>query len=168
MLDADLARLYGVETFNLNKAVRRNRERFPDDFMFQLTPEEYLSLRFQIGMLKRGQHKKYLPYVFTQEGISMLSSVLRSPRAVKVNITIMRAFVRVGKFLTDHRDIQKKIEELEHRLTRHDGRFKKHAREIKAIFEAIQAMLDEREPLDQNVLKPVGIHQVKHITDGNP
>ena len=79
MLDRDLARLYGVETFNLNKAVRRNLSRFPEDFMFQLTKDEYSALRFQTGMLKPGHHSKYLPYVFTQEGIAMLSGVLHGP-----------------------------------------------------------------------------------------
>jgi hypothetical protein len=86
MLDRDLAALYGVETKNLNKAVRRNLDRFPADFMFELTQEEAECLRFQFGTLKRGQHFKYLPQVFTQEGVAMLSSVLRSPRAVQVNI----------------------------------------------------------------------------------
>jgi hypothetical protein len=86
MLDRDLAALYGVETKNLNKAVWRNLDRFPADFMFQLTEDEADCLRFQIGTLKRGQHFKYLPRVFTQEGVAMLSSVLRSPRAVQVNI----------------------------------------------------------------------------------
>ena len=86
MLDRDLAALDGVETKNLNKAVRRNLDRFPDDFMFQLTVEEAESLRFQFGTLKRGQHFRYLPRVFTQEGVAMVSSVLRSPRPVQVNI----------------------------------------------------------------------------------
>ena len=88
MLDRDLAALYGVETKNLNKAVQRNLDRFPPDFMFQLTVDEADGLRFQFGTLKRGQHFKYLPRVFTQEGVAMLSSVLRSPRAIQVNIAI--------------------------------------------------------------------------------
>src|SRR3954466_3899567 len=86
MLDADLAALYEVTTGNLNKAVKRNLERFPADFMFELTEKETRSLRFQIGSLKRGQHFKYLPHAFTEQGIAMLSSVLRSRRAVQVNI----------------------------------------------------------------------------------
>ena len=97
MLDSDLAKLYGVETFNLNKAVKRNISRFPQDFMFQLTKEEADSLRFQIGLSKaegRGG-RRYLPYAFTEQGVAMLSSVLRSDRAVQVNIAIMRAFVKL-------------------------------------------------------------------------
>jgi hypothetical protein len=120
MLDRDLARLYRVETFNLNKAVRRNHARFPADFMFQLTRDEYAALRFQTGMLKRGQHAKYLPYAFTQEGISMLSGVLHSPRAVEVNIAIMRAFVRMGRLLSENKELARKLDELENKLIRHD------------------------------------------------
>ena len=97
MLDRDLAALYGVTTGNLNKAVQRNSDRFPADFMFQLTADEAEALSFHFGSLKRGQHFKYLPCVFTQEGVAMLSSVLRSPRAVQVNIAIMRVFVRCAK-----------------------------------------------------------------------
>ena len=105
MLDRDLAALYGVETKNLNKAVRRNLDRFPADFMFQLTADEAECLRFQFGTLKRGQHFKYLPQVFTQEGVAMLSSVLRSPRAVQVNIAIMRVFVRLRDTLALHKEL---------------------------------------------------------------
>ena len=97
MLDRDLAALYGVETKNLNKAVRRNLDRFPPDFMFQLTEDEAEAALFKVPIwnLKAGQNIKYLPQVFTQEGVAMLSSVLRSPRAVQVNIAIMRVFVRL-------------------------------------------------------------------------
>lgn len=102
MLDKDLAELYGVEVKNLNKAVNRNIERFPEDFMFRLTKEEYDSLRFHFGTLKnrRGEHSKYLPYVFTEQGVAMLSGVLRSPIAIEVNIRIMRTFVAVRQYLT--------------------------------------------------------------------
>lgn len=101
MLDKDLAELYGVEVKNLNKAVNRNIERFPEDFMFRLTKEEYDFLRFQNGTIKsgRGEHSKYLPYVFTEQGVAMLSGVLRSPIAVEVNIRIMRTFVAVRQYL---------------------------------------------------------------------
>src|SRR5258706_5352241 len=97
MLDKDLAELYQVETFNLNKAVKRNINRFPDDFMFTLSQEEAIGLQFQIGMSKRkgSGGRRYLPNVFTQEGVAMLSSILRSERAVQVNVLIMRAFVRL-------------------------------------------------------------------------
>lgn len=101
MLDKDLAELYGVEVKNLNKAVNRNIERFPEDFMFRLTKEEYDFLRFQNGTIKsgRGEHSKYLPYVFTEQGVAMLSGVLRSPIAIEVNIRIMRTFVAVRQYL---------------------------------------------------------------------
>jgi len=133
MLDSDLAVLYGVETKQLNKAVRRNLERFPSDFMFQLTPAEARALRFQIGTSSGGAHggRRYLPYVFTQEGVAMLSSVLKSPRAVKVNIAIMRAFVRLREILATNRELAAKVEEMERRYDTH----------FKAIFEVIQALM---------------------------
>jgi len=97
MLDSDLAQLYGVTTFNLNKAVKRNQDRFPEDFTFQLSKEEYQALRFQIGISKEGRGgRRFLPYAFTEQGVAMLSSVLRSKRAVMVNIAIMRVFVPHG------------------------------------------------------------------------
>ncbi len=96
LLDSDLAALYGVSTGNLNKAVRRNLDRFPEDFMFQLHPEEAEALRFHSGISNKGRGgRRYLPYAFTQEGVAMLSSVLSSPTAVQVNIAIMRAFMRL-------------------------------------------------------------------------
>jgi uncharacterized membrane-anchored protein YjiN (DUF445 family) len=123
MLDRDLAALYGVETKNLNKAVQRNLDRFPADFMFQLTLDEAqarAASRFQFGTLKRGQNIKYLPRVFTQEGVAMLSSVLRSSRAVQVNIAIMRVFVRLRETLALHKDLARKLAELERRIEGHD------------------------------------------------
>src|SRR6478736_5136974 len=116
MLDRDLAALYGVTTSNLNKAVKRNLDRFPADFMFQLALDEAQAVagsRFQIGILKQGQNIKYLPYAFTQEGVAMLSSVLRSPRAVQVNIAIMRVFVRLRETLALHKDLAQKLAQLE-------------------------------------------------------
>jgi len=133
MLDRDLAALYGVETGNLNKAVQRNPERFLADFMFQLTPEEAESLRFQFGSLKRGQHFKYLPRVFTQEGVSMLSSVLRSPRAIQVNIAIMRVFVRLRETLALHKELAHKLAELERKIEGHDS-------SIRTLFDAIREL----------------------------
>jgi len=115
MLDSDLAVLYEVETFNLNKAVKRNIDRFPEDFMFQLTKEEADSLRFQIGMSKtegRGG-RRYLPYVFTEQGVAMLSTVLNSERAVKVNIEIMRTFVRLRQMLASNAELSRKLQALE-------------------------------------------------------
>jgi hypothetical protein len=133
MLDRDLAALYGVETKNLNKAVRRNLDRFPADFMFQLTADEAECLRFQFGTLKRGQHFKYLPQVFTQEGVAMLSSVLRSPRAVQVNIAIMRVFVRLRETLALHKELAHKLAELERKIQGHDT-------SIRALFDAIHQL----------------------------
>ena len=103
MIDKDLAELYQVTTGNLNKAVKRNIKRFPSDFMFQLTEEEWDSLRFQIGIIKsgRGQHTKYLPYAFTEQGLAMLSGVLNSDTAIEVNINIMRAFIAVRQLITN-------------------------------------------------------------------
>ena len=136
MLDSDLAELYGVKTFNLNKAVKRNIDRFPQDFMFQLTKEEADSLRFQTGMSKsegRGG-RRYLPYVFTEQGVAMLSSVLRSERAIHVNIAIMRVFVKLREFLSTHKELAHKLAELERKIERHDE-------EIKAIFDAIRQLM---------------------------
>ena len=116
MLDSDLARLYQVETSNLNKAVKRNLNRFPRDFMFQLSQEEAQSLRFQIGMSKPGAGRggrRYLPYAFTEHGVAMLSSVLNSERAVAMNILIIRAFVKLREILATHKHLARKIEELE-------------------------------------------------------
>jgi len=112
LLDAALAALYGVSAKRFNEQVRRNRNRFPDDFMFQLTPEESRALRSQSATLKsgRGQHRKYLPYAFTEQGVAMLSSVLNSERAIQVNIAIMRTFVRLRKFLATHKDLAAKLE----------------------------------------------------------
>lgn len=131
MLDKDLAELYEVMTKNLNKAVKRNIERFPEDFMFQLTKEEIENLRFQIGTSKRGG-RRYLPYVFTQEGVAMLSSVLNSKRAIQVNIQIMRAFVKLRHMLLTNRDLRRKIEAME----------KKYDKQFAIIFEAIKQLLE--------------------------
>ncbi|MGD0336812.1 MAG: ORF6N domain-containing protein [Candidatus Omnitrophota bacterium] len=143
MLDKDLAKLYGVETKRLNEQVRRNVNRFPADFMFQLTKEETVNLisqfaisssRSQIATLKQGQNIKYLPYVFTQEGVAMLSSVLHSKTAVRVNIQIMRAFVKLRHFLSLHKGFEMKLKELEGRLEGHDA-------DISDIFEAIRQLM---------------------------
>jgi hypothetical protein len=136
MLDRDLAALYGVTTSNLNKAVKRNLERFPDDFMFQFTLDEAKGCagsRFQFGILKRGLNIKYLPHVFTQEGVAMLSSVLRSSRAVQVNIAIMRVFVRLRETLALHKELARKLTELERKIEGHDT-------SIHTLFEAIREL----------------------------
>ncbi len=112
MLDRDLAELYGVETKVLKQAVRRNIDRFPADFMFELTKEENQSLRSQNVTLKRGQHSKYLSFAFTEQGVAMLSSVLKSERAIHVNIQIMRTFTKLRAALLDNKDIRRELEEL--------------------------------------------------------
>ena len=116
LLDAELAALYGVSTGALNRAVKCNCERFPEDFMFQLTAEESDSLRCQTGTLKtgRGQHRKFLPFAFTEQGVAMLSSVLRSRRAVLVNVEIMRAFVALRREAGRYEALGRKLAELEH------------------------------------------------------
>jgi hypothetical protein len=137
MLDSDLAELYGVPPKRLNEQVRRNLRRFPSDFMYQLTPEEASSLRSQIATLKkggRGSHRKYLPYVFTEQGVAMLSSVLNSERAIQVDITIMRAFVKLREILSTHKALARKLAELEGKVGRHD-------KEIQAIFEVIRRLM---------------------------
>ncbi|HET6880273.1 MAG TPA: ORF6N domain-containing protein [Pirellulales bacterium] len=135
MLDSDLAELYGVETKNLNKAVKRNLDRFPTDFMFQLAAEEAEALRFQFGTSKAARGgRRYLPNAFTEQGVAMLSSVLRSKRAVEVNIAIMRAFVRLREILATHKDLAAKLAELERKLGEHDEKFQ-------IVFEAIRQLM---------------------------
>ena len=121
MLDSDLAELYGVSTFRLNEQVKRNINRFPNDFMFQLTNEEYHFLTSQIAISKKGRGgRRYIPYVFTEQGVAMLSSVLHSERAVQINILIMRAFVKIRELLATHKQIAERVEKLEKKLLEHD------------------------------------------------
>ena len=139
MLDSDLAELYGVETKVLNQAVKRNLNRFPPDFMFQLDKEEYDSLRSHFVTLEtgRGQHRKFLPYVFTEHGILMLSSVLNSEKAVQVNIQIMRTFTRLRQMLSTHEELKRKIESME----------KKYDAQFRIVFDAIKEIItDELKP----------------------
>ena len=139
MLDSDLAELYEVRTKNLNKAVSRNIESFPADFMFQLSAEESRSLRFQFGTLERGAHSKYLPRVFMEQGVAMLSSVLKSKRARQVNIQIMRAFVKLRELLNTHKELARKLEELE----------KKYDEQFKSVFDAIRMLMTPPPDTDQ-------------------
>ncbi len=134
MFDKDLSVLYQVETKQLKRAVKRNITRFPEDFMFVLTRAEYNRLRCQIGTLERGQHSKYLPYAFTEQGVAMLSSVLNSERAIQVNIQIMRIFTQLREMMLAHRDLREKIEKME----------KKYDYQFKAVFEAIKQLLQEK------------------------
>ncbi len=135
MLDQDLAELYGVTTGNLNLAVRRNPLRFPEDFMFQLSAEERASLILQSARAKGRGGRRTPPYVFTEQGVAMLSSVLKSQRAVLVNIVIMRAFVKLREMLATHRDILRKLDEMERKYQRHDT-------QITAIFDAIRRLIE--------------------------
>ena len=130
MIDRDLAELYSVETKQLKRAVRRNIDRFPADFMFELTREEYNSLRSHFGTSSWGG-TRYLPMAFTEQGVAMLSSVLNSKRAIEVNIAIMRAFVQLRKITSSQKQLARKLQEIEARLEDHDE-------SIGAIFEAIQ------------------------------
>ncbi|MDI6752453.1 MAG: ORF6N domain-containing protein [bacterium] len=133
MLDRDLAELYEVATKNLNKAVKRNIERFPEDFMFQLTREEFVNLKFHFGTSSWGGTRT-LPYAFTEQGVAMLSSVLRSKRAILVNIQIMRTFTKIREILSTHK-------ELAHKLAEHERKIERHDVEIKAVFEAIRQLM---------------------------
>lgn len=142
MLDADLADFYGIRTAVLKRAVRRNAGRFPPDFMMQLTFDEADMIarsRCQIGILKRGTNVKYLPYVFTQEGVAMLSSVLRSPKAVQVNVAIMRAFVRLRETLAVHRELAHRLAELERRIEGQDAN-------IQSLFETLRQLMTPPDP----------------------
>ena len=144
MLDSDLADLYGVTTGNLNLAVRRNKNRFPQDFMFQLTAEEAKSLLLQTARSKGRGGRRTPPSVFTEQGVAMLSSVLRSEQAVQVNIAIMRAFVRLRELLVIHKDLANKIEDLERQDAEHDAKFR-------VVFEAIRELVEETPPLKQRI-----------------
>ena len=155
MLDRDLAYLYGTETKVLNLSVKRNIKRFPKDFMFQLTKEEFESLRFQIETLEnssplrpqiatiktgRGQHRKYLPYAFTEQGVAMLSGVLNSDKAISMNIAIMRAFVQIKKVLLKQGNLKEQLKEIKDRLGEHDV-------QLNQIYDAMENLLDEKAAL---------------------
>ena len=150
LLDFDLAELYETETKRLKEAVRRNIERFPSDFMFELTKDEYNTLRTQFATLDnrgRGKHSKYRPFAFTEQGIAMLASVLRSPKAIEVNIQIVRAFVFLRKYALSHTELTQKLEELE----------TKYNKQFNDIFEAINYLI-QKDKLEntQKVRKRIG------------
>lgn len=136
MLDSDLANLYGVTTKNLNKAVSRNLESFPEDFMYRLAKGDQENLRFQVGTSRWGG-RRYAPYVFTENGVAMLSSVLKSPRARQVNIQIMRTFTKLRELLATHADLRRKLEEME----------KKYDYQFKVVFDAIKRLLADPPPV---------------------
>ena len=140
MLDFDLAELYGVETKALNQAVKRNKGRFPTDFMFQLTKDERDSLRSQFVTLEngRGKYPKYLPFAFTEHGVTMLASVLRSEKAVKMNIAIVRAFIALREMAMNYKELAGKIEEME----------KKYNKQFSNIYEVLQVLMEEKQHRD--------------------
>jgi hypothetical protein len=154
ILDSDLATLYGVTTFNLNKAVRRNAERFPSDFMFELAPQEVARLIFQSG-ISRSRHggRRKSAYAFTEQGIAMLSSVLRSPRAVRVNIEIMRAFVRLWQWLASNAELARKLAELE----------QKYDAQFRVVFDAIRQLVTPPEPPRKQIGFGVKERRVRYI-----
>ena len=133
MLSQHLAELYGVSVSALNQAVKRNSERFPEDFMFQLSDAEFESLKSQIVTSNRGGPHRALPYAFTEQGIAMLSSILRSPRAIEVNIAIMRTFVQLRRLMDSNRDLARKIEAME----------KKYDEQFAVVFDAIKQLISE-------------------------
>jgi hypothetical protein len=149
MLDTDLAELYGVSTKNLNKAVQRNLKRFPLDFMFQLSEKEFENLRFQIGTSSSGYGgRRYMPYVFTELGVSMLSSVLNSDRAIDMNILIMRAFVKLREMILTHKDIADKIEKLE-----------RNQKEYSEVLVALQSMIKHLFDYSSKASTPIGFRK---------
>ena len=149
MLDFDLAELYEVETKVLNQAVKRNMDRFPDDFIFQISRDEYNSLRSQIVTLEtgRGKYTKYLPYAFTEQGVSMLSSVLKSSKAIHVNIQIIRAFVFMRQYALTHKDLTEKLQELEN----------KYDQQFNDVYEAINFLMGkDNQETEQKQRKRIG------------
>lgn len=148
ILDADLAELYGVTTKRLNEQVKRNIDRFPSDFMFQLNAREHDALRSQFATLKRGRghHRKYLPYVFTEHGAIMAAAVLDSERAVQVSIYVVRAFVRLREILSSNKELTRKLNELERKLATHDH----------AITELIEAIRHLMTPSETKKKRPIG------------
>ena len=154
MLDKDLAELYDVTTGNLNKAVKRNVKRFPEDFMFQLTEAEFKNLIFQSGTSSWGGTRK-MPYGFTEQGVAMLSGVLNSDRAIDVNIRIIRIFTKLREMLLTHKDILLKIEKVEKNMMQQDGKMKQYEKDIQMIFEALKQLLNPpQEPRRRMGFKP--------------
>ena len=157
MLSRDLAELYQVETRALNQQVKRNIGKFPERYMFQLTRAEYERLRSQNVILKRGQHAKYLPYAFTEHGILMLSSVLNSERADKVNMLIIDTFVKLRELMFVHKDVIRQLEQVQNRLTEHDN-------QLLIVFEYLKQLEKSRqEATDQKNRPRIGYKQNKKI-----
>lgn len=138
ILDSDLASLYEVETKQLKRQVRRNAERFPEDFMFELTTEEYHILRSQKGTLKQGEHSKYLPMAFTEKGVAMLSSVLNSQRAINVNIQIIRIFTRIRQLFIDNTELRLEIEKIKTKLDN-------QGKNMEVVFRYLDELIEQKE-----------------------
>lgn len=159
MLDSDLAMLYEVETKRLNEAVKRNIERFPSDFMFQLTEQEWeaFRVRSQIATSPKGGGRQYFPYVFTEQGVAMLSSVLKSKRAIQINVQIMRTFVKMRQWAIENKDLAQRLSELEHYFIEHceDNRQdnEETKRHIAKIYEAIGLLMDRTKPAKIGFIK---------------
>jgi hypothetical protein len=156
ILDSDLARVFGVPTFRFNEAIKRNRERFPADFLFQLTAEEFKSLTSQIAILKkgRGQHRKFLPYAFTENGAIMAANVLNSPEAVRMSVFVVRAFVQMRDLLGSTKELAKQLAALEKKLTeRLDG----HEAAIVDVLRRLMDILDPP-PLPEPPKRRIGFH----------
>lgn len=144
MFDSDLADIYGVEKRALNQSVKRNKQRFPEDFMFQLTKDE--SLRSQIVILKRGQHSKYLPYVFTEQGVAMLSSVLNSKKAIAVNVQIIRTFVKLREMIISNKELRLKMEAME----------RKYDKRFRVIFDTLRSLLENNKKTEKENKREIG------------
>jgi len=145
LLDHDLAALYGVETKSLNLAVRRNPDRFPPDFMFQLSADEFEKLRTHLGIAQAGRGgRRTPPYAFTEQGVAMLSSVLNSERAVQVNIAIMRAFVQMRELAASNRELARQLDALEKKYDKHDQQFM-------VVFDAIRNLMTSPEPKKRKI-----------------
>jgi ORF6N domain len=154
MLDFDLAEMYAVETKQLKRQVKRNPERFPKDFMFELTKKEFENLRSQIGTSSWGG-TRYMPMAFTEQGVAMLSSVLNSPTAIEVNVQIIRVFSKMRELLLTNKDILLKMEQVEKRMMHHDGKMKQYDKDIQLIFEALKKLLNPpQEPRQRIGFKP--------------
>jgi hypothetical protein len=158
MLDRDLAKIYGVPTFRFNEAIKRNRHRFPPDFMFQLTTEEAAALRSQIAILKkgRGQHRKYRPYAFTEHGALQAANVLRSPRAVQMSVFVIRAFIRMRQTLLGTRELAEKLAALEKKLT---SRLDVHEAAIVEVLQELMQILNPPPPPPEPPRRRIGFHQ---------
>ncbi len=157
ILDSDLAGIYGVETGALNRAIKRNQEKFPADFMFRLKAEEFKSLRCQIGILKsgRGRHRKFLPLVFTEHGAIMAANVLNSPQAVQMSVFVVRAFVKMRGSFSDSRELAKKLAALEKELK---SRLDIHETAIVEVLQRVMAILDPPPPPPDPPRREIGFH----------